>query len=82
MSEPSSGHPSPNGREQSGSLLELITAAVLVLVLAALAWMVAAAYWPGQFRLASIEVEVVTVSALLTAALLLVSVVALLHTRD
>jgi hypothetical protein len=54
---------------------------VLVLVLAALGWMVGAAYstpWP---RLPSLEVEVLLVLGLLASALVLVSVVALLHTR-
>jgi ethanolamine permease len=63
------------------SLLEAATAAVLLAVLAALAWVVLAAYWPAAAGLASMEVGVGTVLALLTAALVLVSVVALLHTR-
>lgn len=62
-------------------LLERVTAALLVLVLVALAWMIAAATWPASFAWASTEVEVVAVIGLLAAALVLVSVVALLHTR-
>ncbi len=62
--------------------LEGLTAALLLAVLAALGWMVAAAYvpawaeWPGQ------EVQVLLLAGLLLAALLLVSVVALWHTRS
>ncbi len=62
-------------------LLELVTAAVLLLVLAAVGWMVLAAYWPETLRLASLQTEVVVVLLLLTAALLLVTVVALVQTR-
>jgi ethanolamine permease len=64
------------------TLAEGVTAAVLVLVLAALAWMVLAAYRPETFGLASVEVEVVAVLALLGVALVLVSAVALGHTRS
>jgi hypothetical protein len=62
-------------------LLERVTAAVLVLVLLVLGWMIAAANWPERFSWASTEVEVIAVLGLLSAALALVSVVALLHTR-
>jgi hypothetical protein len=61
--------------------LEWLTGAVLLLVLVALGWMVWAAYGPGWGRLPSLTAEVVLVLTLLTAALVLVSVVALLHTR-
>jgi hypothetical protein len=61
--------------------LEWLTAAVLAAVLAAVAWMVVVAFQPGWLRLPSEEAEVVGVLALLAAALGLVSVVALLHTR-
>jgi hypothetical protein len=47
----------------------------------ALGWMLLAAYQPELVRLASVEAEVIAVLTLLTAALGLVSVVALLHTR-
>ena len=63
-------------------LLEWLTAAVLVLVLAALGWMAAADRLPALFRLPSLEAEILAVLGLLTAALLLVSVLALLHTQD
>jgi len=63
-------------------LLEWVTAAVLVLVLAALGWMAAADRLPASCRLPSLEVEIVAVIGLLTTALLLVSVLALLHTQD
>jgi sterol desaturase/sphingolipid hydroxylase (fatty acid hydroxylase superfamily) len=62
-------------------LIEGIASGVLVLVLAALVWMIVAAYRPEWGRLASLEFEVIFILALLLAALLAVSVVALLHTR-
>jgi hypothetical protein len=62
-------------------VLEWVTGAVLVLVLAALAWMIGAAYRPAWFEWASVEVEIIAVLVLLTTSLFLVSVVALLHTR-
>jgi hypothetical protein len=61
--------------------LERLTAAVLLLVVLALGWIILAAYQPGWARWAAVEVEVALVLGLLTAALVLVSVVALLHTR-
>jgi hypothetical protein len=61
--------------------LERLTAVVLVAVLLAVAWMAVVAYQPQWLRLASVEAEAVVVLGLLTLALLLVSVVALLHTR-
>lgn len=63
-------------------VLERVTAAVLLLVVLALGWMLGAAYQPKWPRLASEEVELIVVLVLLTAALVLVSVVALLHTRS
>jgi hypothetical protein len=63
-------------------LLEWLTAAVLVLVLAALGWMAVADRLPALYRLPSLEAEILVVIGLLTAALLLVSVLALLHTQD
>jgi hypothetical protein len=44
--------------------------------------MVLAAYQPEWVSWGSTEVQVIAVSALLLAALLLVSIVALLHTRS
>jgi hypothetical protein len=61
--------------------LEVVTAAVLVLSVAALGWLLVVAWQPTWFRLASVQAEVVTVVALFTAALFLVSLVALVHTR-
>jgi hypothetical protein len=61
--------------------LERIAAGVLWLVLAALGWMVCVAYAPAWGRVLSEEAEVVILLVLLTGALLLVSVVALWHTR-
>jgi hypothetical protein len=63
------------------SWLEPVTGVVILLVLAALAWMVAAAYAPELSSWAAPDVQVILVLALLTAALFLVSIVALLHTR-
>jgi hypothetical protein len=73
------GGPAPAGPRSP--LLERITAVVLIAVLGALGWMLLAAENPGRLRFAPVEVEVVVVVALLAAALVLVSVVALLHTR-
>ena len=71
------------GREPSWlRWLERITTGVLVAVVAALVWIVVVASQPGWLRLPSPVAEVVVVLALLVGALLLVSVVALLHTRS
>ena len=61
--------------------LERLTAAVLVLVILALGWMIVAEALPNALRLASVEAEVLVVGALLLLALTLVSGLALLHTR-
>jgi hypothetical protein len=72
----------PADREgASGLLLEWLTAVVLILVLASLGWMVVAAYLPAWGRWLPVEAEVNLVLVLLTAALVLVSALALLHTR-
>jgi hypothetical protein len=62
-------------------LLERITAAVLVTVILALGWMVLRAYQPDWLGAARIQAEVVIILVLLSAALILVTVLALLHTR-
>ena len=62
-------------------VLERLTAAVLLAVVIALGWMIVVAYQPAWFRLPSVEMEIVIVLVLLGTALLLVSIVALLHTR-
>ncbi len=62
-------------------LLEWITAVVLMLVMASLAWMATADYLPTSWRLLAIEFEIVIVLALLTVSLLLVSILALLQTK-
>ena len=62
-------------------LLELVASGVLLLVLLSLGWMMLAAAQVERLRLPSVEVEVVLVVGLLSAALLLVSVVALRQTR-
>jgi hypothetical protein len=75
--------PSTDGRVPGAGFrwLERATAGVLLLVLASLGWMLWAAYRPGREPAGSVEAEVLAVLALLSAALVLVSVVALLHTR-
>ena len=63
-------------------LLEWLAGGVLLSVVIALSWATLAAYRPTWLRLLSLEIEVLVVVGLLVAALLLVSVVALLHTQD
>ena len=62
-------------------LLERLTAGVLLAYMLTLTWMITVAYVPGFCRLLSIEAEVILMLVLLGAALGLVSLVALLHTR-
>lgn len=62
-------------------LLEIVASVVLISVLAALAWMIVAAYRPELGRIADPTLEVAAVVVLLLAALGLVSLVALVHTR-
>jgi hypothetical protein len=62
-------------------LLERTTAVVCLLVLLALAWVALAAWRPECGQWLALPVQVGIVLALLTAALALVSLVALLHTR-
>lgn len=75
----------PHDPERPASLsfqfLEWSTAVVLGLVVAALGWMLVAAYAPSRGRLGSDETEVVALLVLVTAALLLLSGAALVHTR-
>ena len=66
---------------KSDDVLELIASAVLMLVILSLGWIVVVAYQPGWLRLPSLAGEVVIILGLLTATLLLVSVVALRQTR-
>ena len=63
------------------SLLERLTGVVLILVLLAIGWMVLLTLVPGLPRVLSVEAEVLVMVGLLAAALLLVSAVALVHTR-
>lgn len=63
------------------SILERLTGIILILMLLAIGWMVLVTIVPAVPRLASVELEVLVVTGLLAASLLLVSVVALLHTR-
>jgi hypothetical protein len=62
-------------------VLERVTAVVLLLVVAALCWMLLAAYQPDWTEWATQETQVIAILVLLSAALVLVSVVSLLHTR-
>jgi uncharacterized membrane protein (DUF485 family) len=62
-------------------LLELVASGVLLLVIVSLGWIMLAAYQPDWLRLPSLELEVLLVLGLFTAALVLVSVVALRQTR-
>lgn len=70
-----------SNKDSEYPLLEKITAGVLWLVVAAVAWMSLVAYLPGWLRFVSVEVEIIGMTGLLAAALFLVSVLALLHTR-
>jgi hypothetical protein len=63
-------------------LLEGVTAVLLVLVMLSLGWMVLAAWQPGWWAWVPEGAQVWGAVALLTAALGMVSLVALLHTRD
>jgi hypothetical protein len=70
------------GAVQPLTLLEWITATALLLVVLSVGWMIVAAFHPAWGRLAALELEVVVILVLLSAALILVSLVALLHTRS
>lgn len=63
-------------------LLEKLAALVLILVDVGLVWLLLAGYWPEQFATNSTHAGVVTSIVLLSAALVLVTAVAILHTRD
>jgi hypothetical protein len=62
-------------------MLEWLTSVVLVLVVVSLAWMMGAAYARPWLRLDSPETEVIVMVVLLSGALCLVSLAALLQTR-
>jgi hypothetical protein len=81
MSAGSSPADAPRRGANQSSLLERLTAGVLLLVLLALGWIVVAAWQPAWADWAAVEIQVWLILALLAAALVLVSVVALLHTR-
>ncbi len=63
--------------------MEKAAAAVLLLVVGLVIWIVLAGYWPGLrvHRLGSVENEALLAVVILCAALALVSSVALLQTR-
>lgn len=63
------------------AFLERATAVVLALVLLSIGWIVLMAFAPHAARLSSPDLEVGVLLVLLLAALVLVSSVALLHTR-
>lgn len=63
------------------SLLERLTGVVLLLVLIAIGWMVLVTLIPALPRVLSLDAEVVVMVVLLASSLVLVSVVALIHTR-
>jgi succinate dehydrogenase/fumarate reductase cytochrome b subunit len=65
----------------SVSFLERLTGVVLVLVLLAIGWMTLVTLIPALPRVLSLEVEAAVMIGLLAASLILVSVVALVHTR-
>lgn len=66
---------------RAASLLDRLTGIVLLVVMLAIGWMISVSLKADFARLASTETEVIAVTGLLTAALALVTVVALLHTR-
>jgi hypothetical protein len=66
--------------KRDGNLLEQVTAAVLLLVVVAVGWMLLAAFQPTVGESAT-QLQVILILILLSVALVLVSVVALLHTH-
>jgi hypothetical protein len=64
-------------------LLELVASGVLLLVILSLGWIMLAAYQPTWhwLRLPTLQLEVLLILGLFTAALVLVSAVALRQTR-
>lgn len=61
--------------------IERVTAVVLIAVVAALGWLTAAAVVPQLGQTHPAPWQVIAILALLVASLVLVSLVALLHTR-
>jgi uncharacterized membrane protein YcjF (UPF0283 family) len=61
---------------------ERVAAGLLLAVLAAVGWMISAAFWPDSLRLGSLAAEVIALIVLLTLALVGMSIVALIHTRE
>jgi uncharacterized membrane protein len=62
--------------------VDRLVGGLLLAVLAAVGWMVFAAFYPDSLRLGHLETEVVLMLMLLTLALLGISAVALIHTRE
>ena len=73
--------PANNASSPRSRILEQVTAGVLLMVVGALIWMIFAAYRPTTEGFPVPEWQIIGVTILLLAALALVSVVALLHTR-
>ena len=73
---------SPPAQGQKYEVLERVTAVVLTLVAASLAWLLLAGSQIAWVRLPVLEWEVALVLALFTTALGLVSVLALLKSRS
>lgn len=66
---------------QISSILEHVTAGILLMVVGALLWMILAAYRPTTGSIPVPDWQIIGVTILLLAALALISIVALLHTR-
>jgi hypothetical protein len=81
MSHASSAGKQPSSNRRRFIWLEWVTAGVLIAVLLALAWITVAPYVPDWGILPTVGAEVIVFLCLLTAALVLVGAVALLHTR-
>ncbi len=73
--------PTADASRPAFRILEYVTAGVLLLVLGGLGCMTAVAYWPVAGDTVIPDLHVIGAIVLLLAALVLVSVVALLHTR-
>jgi hypothetical protein len=81
MKLPTDEIPPLEPRPSTYPALERLTTGVLLVFIMTLAWIITVAYIPGFCRLMTVECEVILMLVLLVAALGLVSLVALLHTR-
>jgi hypothetical protein len=80
LAEPEGNRP-PQAASAGLLWLERVAAAVLLAVILVLGWMVLRAFQPEALGSGWIETEALLILVLLAAALILVSVVALVHTR-